>query len=331
MPTGTDAGSAYAFTRSGTAWSPLQKITPGTPQPGALFGASVVTQTAIDQLFVGAPGWNAEGSVYVYNIFGGSIVPLQILSAGLTADGPGFGSSISCDDHLAVGAPQRDDAAGIEQGSVFVYGRTDTDAWEFPAELQASDAQAGDHFGSSLAIDGGTLVVGAPHNDDQGANSGAIYLAEVLANIGWEFCASLPQLDRLGGQHRGHWHDLISGQRPHSARRSGSVPTGDLLLRTHDGLGPVRERDPLRGRSGRALPAHSPHGRYLRAASGHELGAHRRGRATGTVAFPGLVPRPRSWGRFVQPLRGDDVVLHPLIWVDTSTAPAQVLAVTRFL
>ncbi|MBN1667874.1 MAG: FG-GAP repeat protein [Anaerolineales bacterium] len=46
------------------------------------------------------------------------------------------------------------------------------------ARLAASDPEGGDSFGSSLAIDGDTLVVGAFNEDGAGTNRGAVYIFE---------------------------------------------------------------------------------------------------------------------------------------------------------
>jgi hypothetical protein len=44
------------------------------------------------------------------------------------------------------------------------------------AKLSATDATAGDQFGSSVAVSGDTAVVGAPFDDDAGSNSGSAYV-----------------------------------------------------------------------------------------------------------------------------------------------------------
>jgi hypothetical protein len=56
--------------------------------------------------------------------------------------------------------------------------------------LQADDAQSQDNFGSSVAVDGEWLFVGAPREDDGFSNAGAVY---VFKNIAGEWT----QVDRL--------------------------------------------------------------------------------------------------------------------------------------
>ena len=44
------------------------------------------------------------------------------------------------------------------------------------SRFTASDGAGGDQFGSAVAVDGGTAVVGAPQDDDNGDNSGSAYV-----------------------------------------------------------------------------------------------------------------------------------------------------------
>ncbi len=101
-------------------------------------------------------------------------------------------------DTLVVGAPNHASAAtGVDgdqsddsaagAGAAYVFVR-DGDTWSQQAFLKASNAQAEDRFGSSVAISGDTIVVGAPRessnatgiNGDQANNegtySGAVYV-----------------------------------------------------------------------------------------------------------------------------------------------------------
>ena len=92
----------------------------------------------------------------------------------LAADGAeydAFGFDLALDgDTLAIGADADD-----EKGSVYVFERSG-DSWVQTAKLTASDGAEGDFFGSSLALNGETLAVGAYLDDDKGKNSGSVYV-----------------------------------------------------------------------------------------------------------------------------------------------------------
>ena len=94
------------------------------------------------------------------------------------AAGDWFGGSVSLDgDRLAVGA-SGDDDNGSRSGSVYVYKR-ESRAWGRIAKLKASDGAAGDEFGTSVTVEGDTVVVGAHWDDDNGSKSGSAYVYAV--------------------------------------------------------------------------------------------------------------------------------------------------------
>ena len=62
-------------------------------------------------------------------------------------------------------------------GSAYVFRTTDGDAtYGQVAKLTAADAGGADNFGWSVAIDGATVVVGSPYDDDGGSASGSAYV-----------------------------------------------------------------------------------------------------------------------------------------------------------
>jgi hypothetical protein len=82
----------------------------------------------------------------------------QRLVASDGADGDGFGRSVAIEgDTAVVGAPTGPDY----RGAVYVFTRSG-DSWTQSAKLTASDRESGARLGSSLAIDGDTIVAGAP-------------------------------------------------------------------------------------------------------------------------------------------------------------------------
>lgn len=99
------------------------------------------------------------------------------------AGGSSFGwdSAIS-GDHAIVGAFTSDEQ-GDQSGSAYIYRRDQGGAgsWGEVVKLTAFDAQAGDHFGQSVWIEGDTAFVGSPDDDDACVNepfcqSGAVYV-----------------------------------------------------------------------------------------------------------------------------------------------------------
>jgi len=63
-----------------------------------------------------------------------------------------------------------------EQDYVVTVSRSDVDALAVPHYIKASDSETEDRFGQALALDGTTLVVGAPFEDGTADNAGAAYV-----------------------------------------------------------------------------------------------------------------------------------------------------------
>ncbi len=95
----------------------------------------------------------------------------------------GFGYAVDIDgSRIVVGAPYSDDARGAAH--VFSFSKNH---WEPEDILTVSNSQAGDGFGSSLAIRGDRIVSGAIGVDDAGfqSNSGAAYVFQREPEGAW--------------------------------------------------------------------------------------------------------------------------------------------------
>jgi trimeric autotransporter adhesin len=77
-----------------------------------------------------------------------------------------FGTAVAIDgDTLVIGAPAAE--------TVSVFGRNidpEGPVWIHQGALNASISDAGDYFGVAVAIDGATVVVGAPYEDSNGSD-----------------------------------------------------------------------------------------------------------------------------------------------------------------
>ena len=104
----------------------------------------------------------------------------------LTAsDGAGLdflGISVAIEgDTIVAGAPGDDVGANLDQGSAYTFARTGAATRTETAKLTASDGQQGTVLGVSVAIDGDTILAGAPldhvgGNPEQG--SASVFVAE---------------------------------------------------------------------------------------------------------------------------------------------------------
>jgi len=89
-----------------------------------------------------------------------------------------FGTSVAVDgDVVVVGARYQPGEGTINNGAAYIFERNEggTDNWGQVAKLTASDTAGGDDFGTSVAIAGDVVLVGAYGND---SDTGSAYIYE---------------------------------------------------------------------------------------------------------------------------------------------------------
>jgi hypothetical protein len=102
---------------------------------------------------------------------GGAQALEQKLSALDRAAGDNLGKSVAIDGDTAVIGADQDDG---NRGAAYVFQLTD-DTWTQTARLTASDRAVDDRFGSAVAIDGDTIVVGAYRDSLANGDVGSAY------------------------------------------------------------------------------------------------------------------------------------------------------------
>ena len=150
------------------------------PHGGDYFGWSSAIDG--DSIIVGAPyestGAIKSGAAYVF-VYNGTSAKWEqqgFLKAPTPGAGDGFGWSVDIDgDRAIVGAPF-ESAKASSAGSAYVFVRDESGNWTFDTQLSASDFQSGDQFGTSVAIMGDRIAVGAYLEDTAGVDAGAAYV-----------------------------------------------------------------------------------------------------------------------------------------------------------
>ncbi len=207
------AGAAYVFDGANGTWRQEAYLKAATSAAADYFGYSVAASG--DVVVVGAPGEDSDatgvngvgyhygairsGAAYIFRRSGGGWVQEAYLKASNTDPGDRFGNSVAISGNLVVvgASNEASNSWGVNgdqsnnyrrySGAVYVFERAGG-AWTQVAYLKASNAGASDNFGSSLAISGNYLVVGAQGEasggrgtnadpwDDSALNSGAVYV-----------------------------------------------------------------------------------------------------------------------------------------------------------
>jgi hypothetical protein len=171
-------GSVYVYDANDLTAQPT-KLTAFDSSASDEFGISV--SATADKIVVGAyqddDNGNNSGSVYVYDANDLTAQPTKLTSF----DGVGddlFGNAVSVTaDKIVVGATFEGDGGWPGSGSVYVYDANDLTAQ--PTKLTPFDGAGGDRFGESVFATVDKIVVGAWRDDDNGNDSGSVYVYDL--------------------------------------------------------------------------------------------------------------------------------------------------------
>jgi hypothetical protein len=245
---GLNAGSAYVFVRSGSAWTLQQKLQASDGEAEDNFGSSA--SITADTVVIGAarddtPGGVDVGAAYVFVRSGGVWTQQQKLVASDGAADDVFGAAVSVSGDIAVVGAFQDDAPGLSNsGSAYVFVRSGG-TWTEQQKLGPPFPVNSLRFGYSLSVVGDTLLVGAPN-----ANFAQIAKAFVFVRSGavWtqeqELVASDAQVNDDFGAAVSLWGDTAAvGANFHFAAtgsayvfvRSGTTWTQQQKLVASDG------------------------------------------------------------------------------------------------
>jgi hypothetical protein len=174
----SDQGVVYIFTRSGSTWAFEQKITAADGIAGSQLGTSVALDG--DTAVIGATGDRlgglTRGSAYIFKRTAGIWTQeAKVFDSGGTF-GTRFGFSVGVDNDTAVvGGLSADATPGVFSGIACVYQRS-AGVWSQQARLFDPAGENDDLFGSGVAADTDTIIVGAPAaRTISGLRTGAVY------------------------------------------------------------------------------------------------------------------------------------------------------------
>ncbi len=221
----SNSGAAYVFVRNGSGvWTQQAYLKAPNAETGDGFGWSVAVSG--NWVVVGAPFEDSSatttpgvladpadnsavdaGAAYTFVRSGTNWFHFEYLKASNTGANDQFGFAVAVSgDTVVVGAPLEDSSAtGVNgngannsasnSGAAYVFVRDGI--WNVQAYLKASNTDAGDNFGTAVALSGDTVVVGTPgegssasgvngNQADNGAgSSGAAYVFDRAAGGVW--------------------------------------------------------------------------------------------------------------------------------------------------
>jgi len=208
----SEAGAAYIYERSGGVWSQVAKIQASDKQGGDQFGWSVAISG--DRAIVGAynedTGGTDAGAAYIFERSGGMWSQVAKIQASGKQAGDNFGVSVAISGDRAMVGAYWEDTGGSSAGAAYIF-ELSAGVWSQVAKIQASDKQADDNFGFSVAISGDHAIVGAMWEDTGGTNAGAAYIFERSGGV-WSEVAKIQASDKQAGDQFG-WSVGISDDR----------------------------------------------------------------------------------------------------------------------
>ena len=158
----------YVFRRAGDEWALEAKLAPSEEGDDYFFGQDI--DVSGDTIVAGAKGRAAfvgtnAGVVFVFQRRGSGWAESAILEASDAFVQDHFGRAVAiAGDTIVVGA-YKEDSAGADGGSVYVFARDAAapGGWRQETKLIARSTGTRDWFGYEVGTDGTTVVVGAPH------------------------------------------------------------------------------------------------------------------------------------------------------------------------
>lgn len=195
-------GAAYVFKRDASGnWNQTQKLTASVRHQHIYFGKAV--DVSGNWIAVGAEkehheeneveNQNNEGAAYLFENNGSTWTQKRKLRSHDGYDNDIFGRSVSLDgNYVLIGSIGGKNEQGADYfpfaGSAYLYERNGS-TWSFKKKLVAPDRTYNDEFGTSVALSGGQIIVGAPREDGSSANVtafGAAYIFTILNPLGME-------------------------------------------------------------------------------------------------------------------------------------------------
>jgi hypothetical protein len=175
---GVRTGSAYVFdTTTGTQ---IVKLVAGDGGSFDAFGRSVAIAGGI--ALVGAPldddQANNAGAVYVFDATTGAQLGKLVAADGALEDN--MGEAVALDGTTVLGGAPNRDGAGLDSGCVYVF---DLATGAQVDKIQAPDASTYARFGSSVDVEGSTMLVGSRSDSSLLGGAGSAYLFDLSTGL----------------------------------------------------------------------------------------------------------------------------------------------------
>lgn len=168
---GKNSGAAFLF--DAETGEQVAKLLPDVGARGDWFGSSIAIGDGL--VTVGSiyddDNGSQSGSVSIFDVQNGSQLAKFLPDDGHPGDT--FGEMVAIENGILLVSAQLDGDQGFRSGSAYLFDLTYGNQLH---KLIAADGQPEDRFGYSLDMRDGLIAIGAYRDDDNGENSGSVYI-----------------------------------------------------------------------------------------------------------------------------------------------------------
>jgi FG-GAP repeat len=165
-PAARGVGGAYVFAFSGSSWSQQAEL--ASSDGGGAFGCSVAVSGTTAIVVENYNESSLMGAAFAFVRSGSNWTQQAKLAASDLVVGDGLIAAAVNGSFAVFGVPEKNSA----QGAVYAFVQVGT-TWTQNGKLTASDTTSADNFGTAVAINGNTALIGSPFKASQ---QGAVYV-----------------------------------------------------------------------------------------------------------------------------------------------------------
>ncbi len=199
-------GVAFVFEHNGSNWEQEAMLYDPNGRWTDPFGHAV----AISNGVIAAANYDDDdnayegGSVRLFEKQGGTWTQIAVLYECRAQGGSDMGIGLDMDGDTVVVGARGYNGTGTNDGAVMIFQRQSDDSWPQIAHLSSEDIVGGANLGFNVAIEGNTIIAGAPEQQVDDGSSSTVDAGTVLVWCG-------PWADDRDGDGVEDWDQLALG------------------------------------------------------------------------------------------------------------------------
>lgn len=236
---GDKSGAVVVFEKQNGNWVEQQRLIPNDASLNQYFGWSVSVNDSF--AIVGANGdWNNEnqpglvqtGAAYIFKNIGGTWTQIEKLVPSDGAAQDYFGAAVAIHRNFAVVGAYKNDGSWNDTGAAYFYERIADNDWSNETKILPSTPTGTGEFGFAVDIFGDYAIIGEPHTNLNGYNSGSAYIFKNEGNGNWTQQVKLNSLHQRENEDFGNSVSIANGRAIVGGKRGVNAAT--VFIRNDD-------------------------------------------------------------------------------------------------